>query len=174
MSRLRPAFRPALRTAVLLALAVAVAGTSGCGWLRKKDPYAMAEAERPLEVPPELDTRQVAQAEAGSGGSVTRSSLGGGGTAASNTRGFTVDGGRDAAYARVGQLLEQTSGLTIASRAQLLGAYDVDYRGAKFLVRVSESAGSPYVSAVDPRGQAAQGEGPAALIAALKEAMGGR
>ena len=173
MSRPRSASRPALRTAVLLVLAVAVAGTSGCGWLRKKDPYAMDEAERPLEVPPPLDARQVAQAEAGVGSSITRSSMGGGG-AANNARGFSVDGGRDAVYARLGELLEQTSGLTIASRAQLLGAYDVDYRGSKFLVRVSESGGSAYVSAVDPRGQAAQGEAPAALIASLKEAMGGR
>ncbi len=173
MSRPRSVSRPVLRTAVLLTLAVAVAGTSGCGWLRKKDPYAMDEAERPLEVPPPLDARQVAQAEAGAGSSVTRSSLSGG-TAVSNTGGFSVDGDREGAFARVGQLLEQTPGLTIASRAQLLGAYDVDYRGARFLVRVSESGGSTYVSAVDPRGQAAQGEGPAALIASLKNAMGGR
>ena len=75
MSRARSASGPALRTAVLLAVTVAVAGTSGCGWLRKKDPYAMSEAERPLEVPPPLDARQVAEAEAAAGGSVTRSSL---------------------------------------------------------------------------------------------------
>ena len=53
----------------------------------------------------------------------------------------------------------------------MLGAYDIDFEGAKFLVRVSEVAGGSVVAAVDPRGQPAQGAAPAKLIAALKAAL---
>lgn len=163
-----------LRIAVLAALIIAVAGASGCRWFRKTDPYAQDVANRPLELPPLLDTASVEAASVNTAsGSVTRSSLGGG-TQASRSLGFNVSTDRAATFERVGQALAGIEGLTIASRAQLLGAYDVDYRGAKFLVRIADSGSGSVVSAVDPRGQPAQGEAPAALIAALKTALDGR
>jgi uncharacterized lipoprotein len=164
-----------LRIAVLAALIIAVAGASGCRWFRKTDPYAQDVADRPLELPPLLDTASVEAASVNTAsGSVTRSSLGGGGTQAARSLGFNVSTDRAATFERVGQALAGIEGLTIASRAQLLGAYDVDYRGAKFLVRIADSGSGSVVSAVDPRGQPAQGEAPAALIAALKTAVDGR
>ena len=45
--------------------------------------------------------------------------------------------------------------------------------GANFLVRVSKVDAGTYVSAVDPRGLPAAGEGPAKVLAALKAALGG-
>ena len=80
---------------------------------------------------------------------------------------------RDEVFAKVGDALGAIEGLTIASRAQLLGAYDVNYREQNFLVRVTAVEAGVYVSAVDPRGLPAAGEGPAAVIAALKTALGG-
>jgi hypothetical protein len=87
--------------------------------------------------------------------------------------GFTVAGARDAIFAKVGEALAATEGVTVASRAQILGTYDVSYGGANFLVRVTAVDAGVYVSAVDPRGLPASGEAPQKLIAALKAALGG-
>ena len=99
--------------------------------------------------------------------SVSRSALG----TATPGNGFTVAGERDAVFARVGDALAATSGVTIASRAQLLGTYDVDYMGSKFLVRVSRTSAGTYISAVDPRGVPDTGEAATRLLAALKAAV---
>ena len=77
-------------------------------------------------------------------------------------------------HGTVGDELGKVEGLNVASRAQLLGAYDVNYKGADFLVRVTKVEAGVYVSAVDPRGMPATGEAPTTLIATLKAAMGGK
>lgn len=87
--------------------------------------------------------------------------------------GFTVTGELDAVFNKVGEALATVPGATVASKAQLLGAYDVNYEGSNFLVRVTKVDAGVYVSAVDPRGVAASGEAPAKLMAALKAALGG-
>ena len=66
-----------------------------------------------------------------------------------------------------------TEGVTIASKAQLLGTYDVSYEASNFLVRVTKVEAGVYVSAVDPRGIPATGDAATKLIAALKTAIGG-
>ena len=87
--------------------------------------------------------------------------------------GFTVAGSRDDAFNRVGEALAGIEGATIASRAQLLGTYDVSYEGASFLVRVSAVDAGAYVSAVDPRGLPATSPAAVKLLAALKAKLGG-
>ena len=178
----RPAtasLRPAARAALLCALAVSVAAASGCGWFRSARMYSMSPEQRPLEVPPELDVAAAAGAVATSTGttSALRSTTGARAAATAGTTapglGFNVAMPRDQAYARVGEVLEGVEGLSIASRAQLLGAYDVSYRGGNFLVRVTGVEAGSYVSAVDPRGVSAAGEGATALMAALKAELGG-
>ena len=95
-------------------------------------------------------------------------------SAATNAAGgFTVGGSRDEAFTRVGEALAGIEGVAIASRAQLLGTYDVSYEGASFLVRVSAVDAGAYVSAVDPRGLPATGAAPTKLLAALKAKLGG-
>ena len=71
----------------------------------------------------------------------------------------------------MGTALEGIAGVAIATRAQVLGSYDVSYQGSDFLVRVSEVEGGAYVSAVDPRGVPATGEAAVQLIAALQAAL---
>lgn len=92
---------------------------------------------------------------------------------ASANSGFTVPGERDAVFAKVGDALADIPGLTIASKAQMLGSYDVTYEGASFLVRVVKVEAGSYVSAVDPRGMPATAAAPVALIASLKGKLGG-
>ena len=87
--------------------------------------------------------------------------------------GFTVAGSRAEVFPKVGDVLGQIEGLTIASRAELLGIYDVSYQDNNFLVRVNTVEAGAYVAAVDPRGQPATGEAPSQVIAALKAALGG-
>lgn len=171
-----------LSRAVVAGLLLAVVATSGCSWFRKGNKlYAEAPENRPLEVPPDLDQPRTDGAMAVPGGSVTASGLAASrptqaapGVPASSANGFTVAGNRDDAFGKVGDALGKVEGLTIASRAQLLGAYDVSYEGSNFLVRISAAEAGAYVSAVDPRGLPATGAAPAKLIASLKTTLGGR
>lgn len=166
------------RHTVLTALAAtALAATvAGCSWFSKDTGYELAADQRPLEVPPDLDRPSTEGAMEIPGeaapSSVMRSSLGQP-SAAQAASGFTVAGDREDVYARVGELLEATQGVEIASRARVLGAYDISYEGSNFLVRVSDGQGGVYVSAVDPRGVPATGEAALKLVAALKAALGG-
>ncbi|MFD0737922.1 hypothetical protein ACFQZQ_01275 [Lysobacter koreensis] len=174
------------RAAVAGLLVVGLLGASGCSWFRKGDKlYAQSAESRPLEVPPDLDLPRSDGAMGVPSGSVTASgqasaapmapaaAAGTAATPASSTIGFTTPGSRDEVFNKVGDALAKVGGVNVASRAQLLGAFDVNYEGSNFLVRVSAADAGAYVSAVDPRGLPATGEPPAKLIAALKAAIGG-
>ncbi len=166
-------------TIAVLALGTVVA-TSGCFKKGARGDYALAPEMRPLEVPPDLTPppgATTAATAADGTGSVLASqaarpapaAAGQAPAAPANTAsGFTVTQGRDEAFAQVGTALEGIEGLTIATRAQLLGSYDVAYEGSNFLVRVVAVEAGSYVSAVDPRGLPATADAPVKLIAALK------
>lgn len=182
------------RTLITAALLGSVLAASGCSWFRKgNDLYAQSPESRPLEVPPDLDQPRTdaaipapvtasgrtapamaAPVTADPGAASAAGASAAASTAASTPgAGFTAAGTRDEVFTRVGQALESVDGVTIANRAQLLGAYDVSYQDSNFLVRVSETEAGTYVSAVDPRGMAATGEAPTRLIAALQAAING-
>jgi uncharacterized lipoprotein len=156
-----------------LATLVVVAAT-GCHWFGKdKGDYAKAPEQRPLEVPPDLDRPAVdAAMKMPPTASATQPTNTTAATAASPI-GFTVPGERDAIFTKVGDALAATEGVKIASKAQILGTYDVNYAGSDFLVRVTKVEAGVYISAVDPRGLPAAGEAPQKLMAALKSALGG-
>jgi hypothetical protein len=176
---------PTPRAAVAAVLLVGLVATSGCSWFRKTDElYAQAPENRPLEVPPDLD-RPNTGGTAASGGSVTASEAAANASASAaasapssspapgdTASGFTTSGSRDEVFARVDTALADMEGVTVASRAQLLGAFDVNYQGSNFLVRVSDANGGAQVSAVDPRGMPASGPAPQQLMAQLRTALG--
>lgn len=175
---------------------VLVVAVSGCGWFRNTNElYSEAQENRPLEVPPDLDMPRTGASVAAPTGSATASgtvaaasaSASGateatGATAApvppvapaggSASTGFTVAGSRADAFAKVDTALAGIEGVSVASRAELLGVFDVNYQDANFLVRVSEVEAGAYVSAVDPRGMPATNEAAVQLIAQLKAALG--
>src|SRR3954470_22953910 len=130
------------RSLAVVAVVAAVVAMSGCHWFGKRgNPYQQSAETRPLEVPPDLDkpnTEGAMQAPDNGTQSVTRSSVGAAqGTpqaALATPTGFTVAGDRDDVFTKVGAALAATDGVTIASKAQLLGTYDVSYQGANFLV----------------------------------------
>lgn len=162
--------------AIAAAIVVTLA-TSGCHWFSKKnDAYQMSAENRPLEVPPDLDRPATDSAMPTSDTvtqSVMRSQTGASAQAANTASGFTVRGERDDVFAKVGTILAGTQGLTIASKAQLLGTYDVAYQGSNFLVRITKVDSGVYVSAVDPRGMPATNDAATQLIAAIKAGLGG-
>ena len=165
---------PVSKAAAPLAAVLLVAGLSGCHWFGKKNElYAQSVESRPLEVPPDLDRPSAERAMALPGTSASATTAAASAPAASSIApiGFNVAGDRDAVYAKVGDVLAGVSGVTVVSKAQLLGTYDVDYMDAKFLVRVTKAGDNVYVSAVDPRGLPPTGEAPVKLIGALKAAL---
>ena len=157
------------RPLVIVALAVSVLGVSGCKWFKKGNPdYAMSEETRPLEVPPDLNLPNTAGAMQLPPASTALVSQG---AATASATSFHVVGSRDEVFNNLGTALGPVDGVTIASRAPLLGTYDVSYEGSNFLLRVASVETGTYVSAVDPRGIAAAGPAPAKLVAQLKAAL---
>lgn len=157
----------------LLATAT-VAATTGCFRKGARGDYALPPETRPLEVPPDLNLPNTAGAVQVP--ALASTSTRSGSTAASaqaNQGGFTVAGGRDEVFGKLGDALAGVEGVTIASRAQLLGSYDVAYEGSNFLVRVVAVDAGSYVSAVDPRGLPATDPAAVKLVAALKTRLGG-
>lgn len=159
---------------VLLGVVTAVA-TSGCFFKRgARGDYALAPEARPLEVPPDLNQPNTAgSAPIPALASTAKPAAASAATVASSQSGFTVSGSRDEVFGKVGEALAGVEGLTIASRAQLLGSYDVAYEGSNFLVRVVATDAGAYVSAVDPRGMPATDAAATKLIAALKAKLAG-
>ncbi|MFC3277834.1 hypothetical protein ACFOHQ_10515 [Xanthomonas fragariae] len=156
----------------LLATAT-VAATSGCSWFHKgaRGDYALAPEARPLEVPPDLNLPDTSGAmKVPTLASTTQQNTSA--PSASANSGFTVPGERDEVFTKVGAALADIAGLTIASKAQMLGSYDVTYEGSSFLVRVVKTDAGSYVSAVDPRGMPATAAAPLAVITALKGKLG--
>ena len=172
MRNVRPVLTRSVLPAAALVLATAV---SGCGWFHHDNVFAQPEDSRPLEVPPDLDapnTDGAMQLPDAAPRSVSRSSMGASPSAPS-VSGFNVPGDTGDVFTKVGEVLAATPGVTIASRAQVLGVYDVGYEGSNFLVRVTGVQGGAYVSAVDPRGVPSTSAGAVKLVAALKAALGG-
>ena len=166
-------YRLARASAAVLLASTVVALLGGCSWFGKgaKGDYALSAEARPLEVPPDLNLPDTSGAMAlPPTASAARAAAAA--PAASSTA-FTVAGTREQVFGQVGAVLESLDGLTIASRSQLLGTYDVTYQGANFMVRVAAVEGGAYVAAVDPRGVAASGEAPKQVIAAVRAKIAG-
>ncbi|PJK10670.1 hypothetical protein CO614_07655 [Lysobacteraceae bacterium NML120232] len=161
------------RIALIASLAATVALTTGCGWFRKdNESYKLSGEARPLELPPEFSHPDTSGAMALPGQSVMASQTARPGATVS--AGFVVVGNRDEVFARIGQLLGTVDGLQVASSAQLLGSYDVSYQGSNFLVRAVQTGETVYVSTIDPRGVPETGAGASALLATLKQSLGGQ
>ncbi|MDR2871454.1 MAG: hypothetical protein LBV45_02825 [Xanthomonadaceae bacterium] len=162
-----------------LVVVMVVSLASGCSRFRKgeaktKGDYVLSPEMRPLEVPPELTLPDTSGAMAlpppvtvSRGGGSTQA-----GGPATSVSGFTVPGGvRDDVFGKVGTVLGRMDDITVVNRAQLLGSYDVSYRGSNFLVRVTTVDAGAHVSVVDPRGLPATGEGPARVMTELRSAL---
>jgi len=145
-------------------------GTTGCFKRGARGDYAMAPEVRPLEVPPDLNAPgnnpgaqvPVLASQAAKPAPAPAPA------AAANNAGFTIPGSKEEVFGKVGTALESVDGVKIASKAQLLGSFDVNYEGSDFLVRVVAVEAGAYISTVDPRGLPATGAAPTKLLGELK------
>ncbi|MCF7750091.1 hypothetical protein KQ945_04995 [Bacillus subtilis subsp. subtilis] len=152
----------------ILATATLV-GTTGCFKRGAKGDYALAPEMRPLEVPPDLNAPGGSPAaQVPVLASQVAKPAPAAAQAPANAAGFTVPGSKDEVFAKIGTALETVEGVKVASKAQLLGSYDVAYEGSDFLVRVVGVEAGAYISAVDPRGLPATGAAPTKLLGELK------
>jgi uncharacterized lipoprotein len=157
----------ALRVLSFAILATAtLVGTTGCFKRGARGDYALAPEVRPLEVPPDLNAPGNPAAQLPVLASQAAKPVAS--TPAASNAGFTVPGTKEDVFGKVGTALESIEGVKVASKAQLLGSYDVAYEGTDFLVRVVAVEAGVYVSAVDPRGLPATGAAPTKLLAELK------
>jgi len=158
----------AIRVLSFAVLATAtLVGTTGCFNRGAKGDYALAPEMRPLEVPPDLNAPGNPSAQVPALASQAARPAPAADPAAAGA-GFNVAGSKDDVFAKVGTALESMPGVTIASKAQLLGSFDVAYEDNNFLVRVVAVQAGAYVSTVDPRGLPATGPAPTKLLAELK------
>ncbi len=147
-------------------------GTTGCFKRGARGDYALAPEARPLEVPPDLNAPgnnpgaqvPVLASQAAKPAPAPAQAP----AAAANNAGFTIPGSKEEVFGKVGTALESVNGVKIASKAQLLGSFDVNYEGSDFLVRVVAVEAGAYISTVDPRGLPATGAAPTKLLGELK------
>ncbi|TXK62071.1 hypothetical protein [Alkalisalibacterium limincola] len=166
-----------VRRLLVAGLATSVVVTSGCGWFRASTGYEGSRETRPLEVPPDLTTPAVdpsmqmptvadVQARRAPAGAQQAQA----GAAVSS---FEVADSAGEAWRRVGLALDRIDGVTITNRAQLLGSYEVQYRGESFLVRVQQGQGdTSTVTAVNAAGQAVGTGAATELLGLLRQRLG--
>ena len=171
---------------VLLAstLAAALLASSGCGVFHRKDgsvrflphhhnsDYSKSRENRPLEVPPDLDTPATDPAmqipSTRGGASVAAAS-----SANSASTGFSVGDTAAGTWERMGRALERIDGVTITQRAQLLNSYEVQYKGASILLRANtDGAQSTHVDVVSPDGKPVRTPEAVELLGLLRNRIG--
>jgi uncharacterized lipoprotein len=170
------------RALLATTLVTALLAASGCSKMHRPDgtfrffpdrhnaDYDKSKENRPLEVPPDLDTPATDPSMAipavhASAGSVMAPAGGGPGFAVTDTVGGT--------WERMGHALERINGVTITQRAQLLNSYEVQFKGATMLLRAnSEGAQSTRVDAVDANGNPVRTPVAAELLGLLRGRIG--
>jgi len=169
------------RAALASALAVAMLASSGCHWFHRggNADYQKSEENRPLEIPPDLDKPTVdpaMQIPSGNSGGMQRgvssvppaaSSIAPGGDAS-----FIVTDTPAGAWTRLGNSLGHIDGVTITQRAQLLNSYEVQYKGATFLLRVNADGSASRVNAVGADGQGLHSAEANELLGLLRNRIG--
>lgn len=157
---------PVAHSLLLVVMAVVLVSAGGCRWFKHKSSYAQSPENRPLEVPPDLDLPNTANATTLPPASGLGAKTGMG--SPPSEVGFVVNGAVADVYPRVGTALEGIDGVVISGRAAALGSYDVGYQGQNFLVRVEEVSGSTRVYAISVNGQFLRAGPASQLLAILK------
>jgi len=145
MTAIPAPFRRVLgRTAVATAL-VALLTMGGCGWLKRGGSgYEQSPENRPLEVPPDLDSPAVDTSMA-----IPDTNL------ASQRAGQFVQlfDNVDTAWDRLGTELDGMDGVQVKERSKLLSVYTVQFQGQEFLLRIRAEGQGSRITAVGQDGQ---------------------
>ena len=178
-----------LTTRALLAstFAVALLATSGCHshvlhrqdgsfrfWPhRHNSDYSKSQENRPLEVPPDLDTPATdpsMQIPGARGASVPPAA--GSIAPTSGNPSFLLADSVSGSWDRMGRALERINGVTITQRTQLLNSYEVQYKGATMLLRANQDGQSTRVDAVGADGQPVRTPEAVELLGLLRDRIG--
>lgn len=181
MTPIRPLSRPALSVLLVLALA----GASGCGWMRTKfgndSVYRDSRQSAPLDVPPGLDVPSTAgavvipAAPAGATGlDTTVPDMGAAGAAAGveGVDDFTLEDTVESSWRRIGVALGKIEGVSVDDRAQLLNSYGVSYQGSTMLIRAEAAGGGTRVVALGADGRPLASAAARQLLGLLKARLG--
>ena len=174
----------ALLASTMAATLLAASGCSlfhhkrGGGWFHHNTDYQKSREDRPLEVPPDLDTPATdpsmqipaVQGAAASGESVPQAVPAA--IPASSDPTFTVADTIDGVWQRMGHALERIDGVTITQRAQVLGTYEVEYKGATMLLRAAAEGAATRVDAVGPAGRSIRTPEAIELLGLLRARIG--
>jgi uncharacterized lipoprotein len=152
------------RTAISIALAASLLALSGCSWFRSASPYSQSPEDRPLEVPPDLSLPNTTQAMRVP--AATTPTAAAAPTAASAA--FVIADSKASAWRRVGLALDRIEGVVIGERVELVGAYNITFRGESLLVRAAEEGQGARISAVTSDGREATTSAAAALLGELR------
>lgn len=148
---------PLISTARVSLAALLVAGvfaSTGCSMFHRNDgsfrflprphnaDYKKAVENRPLEVPPDLDTPATDP-------TMQVPSPGAGGVAgAAGGPAFTLQDTAAGSWDRLGKALDHVDGVTVTQRSQLINSYEVQYKGNRILLRVSPDGAASKIDAV--------------------------
>jgi hypothetical protein len=81
---------------------------------------------------------------------------------------FVVADSKASAWRRVGLALDRIEGVVIGERVELVGAYNITFRGESLLVRAAEEGQGARISAVTTDGREATTSAAAALLGELR------
>jgi len=178
-----------LTTRALLAstFAVALLAPSGCHLMHRQDgslrflphrhnsDYSKSKENRPLEVPPDLDTPATdpsMQIPGARGGGYVPPAAG---SIAPNNGNpsFLLADSVSGTWDRMGRSLERINGVTITQRTQLLNSYEVQYKGATMLLRATPEGGqSTRVDAVGSDGKPMRSAEAVELLGVRRDRIG--
>jgi uncharacterized lipoprotein len=130
-------------------LAAVLLASTGCSiyhrttsmFHRHNSDYVGSKENRPLEVPPDLDTpatdpsMQIPGSRAAGAPAATGAYTPG----LSADPGFVLVDNAAGAWDRMGKALERIDGVTISQRSQLINSYEVQYKGQTMLLRASQT-----------------------------------
>lgn len=151
----------AARASLAVFFAVALLASSGCRMLHRPDgsmrflprphnsDYQKSAESRPLEVPPDLDTPATdpaMQVPTVRGAAMAKA-------ATEANPAFDLSDTPAGAWDRMGKALDRIEGVTVTQRSQLLNSYEVQYKGASLLLRVTQDGPSSRIDAVGADGQ---------------------
>ena len=169
-------------------IATALLAASGCSMFHHKDggswfhrhnqDYQKSQENRPLEVPPDLDTpatdpsMQIPAARGTSSGVDNAPPAANAMMPASSDPTFTVGDTMAGTWDRMGRALERIDGVTVTQRAQVLGTYEVQYKGATMLLRAAAEGAATRVDAVGPQGRSIRTPEAIELLGLLRARIG--
>lgn len=184
-----------VRVVLVGALGATLLATSGCHWFHRSGnaDYQKSVENRPLEIPPDLDKPTVDSSmqipDSRTSTPVRTSSVppaaptiapapspmpmaATAAPAAGIDASFTVTDTPAGTWTRLGTALAHIDGLTVTQRAQVLSSYEVQYKGATFLLRANADGTASRVIAIGTDGQATHSPEANELLALLHDRIG--